>query len=107
VIALTDGAGGGVAVREGAMVRYPAIPARALYDATGAGDVFLAALMAVWLLTGEPTTPRALRLAAAAGSCAVEGMGLAGVPTLAQVAGRLRDAGGPLVPQSPRRAPVR
>jgi hypothetical protein len=70
--------------------RYRAIQARAIVDPTGAGDVFMAALTAAWLLTGELATSRALRFAAAAGSCAVEGVGLAGVPSAAQIAGRLR-----------------
>jgi sugar/nucleoside kinase (ribokinase family) len=61
-----------------------------LVDATGAGDVFLAALMAAWLLTGDVATPATLGFAAAAGSCAVEGEGLAGVPTRSQVVARLR-----------------
>ena len=50
-------------------------------DPTGAGDVFLAALMVAWLLTGSWPRPPALRFAAAAAACAVEGVGLAGVPT--------------------------
>jgi sugar/nucleoside kinase (ribokinase family) len=62
-------------------------------DPTGAGDVFLAALMVAWLLTGELATARALRFAAAAGSCAVEGAGLVGVPTRVQVAARLHSTG--------------
>ena len=55
--------------------------------------MFLAALMAAWLRYGELATSRALRFAAAAGSCAVEGAGLAGVPTEAQVIARLRSTG--------------
>ena len=61
-----------------------------LIDATGAGDVFLAALTAAWLFTGQIATPAALRFAAAAASCSVEGAGLAAVPTRAQVAARVR-----------------
>jgi hypothetical protein len=89
-LVLTAGAGGGVALHGAATARYGAIVAPMVVDPTGAGDVFLAALMAAWLLTGELATARALRFAAAAGSCAVEGVGLAGVPTRAQVAARLR-----------------
>ena len=95
-LVLTAGEGGGVALRGAETARYGAIAARRVVDPTGAGDVFLAALMAAWLLTGELATARALRFAAAAGSCAVEGVGLAGVPTRAQVAARLR-TGGPAV----------
>ncbi len=87
-LVLTAGDRGGLAMRDSHLVRYPAIPALHVVDPTGAGDVFLAALMAAWLLRGELATSRALRFAAAAGSCAVEGAGLAGVPTEAQVAER-------------------
>jgi ribokinase len=89
-IVLTAGEGGGVALGEGVVRRYRAIPAVHFVDATGAGDVFLAALTAAWLFTGQVATPAALRFAAAAASCSVEGAGLAGVPTRAQVAARLR-----------------
>jgi len=88
-VVLTAGDRGGLAMRETRLIRYPAIPAPKVVDPTGAGDVFLAALMAAWLLYGEVATSRALRFAAAAGSCAVEGAGLAGVPTGAQVTARL------------------
>jgi sugar/nucleoside kinase (ribokinase family) len=88
-IVLTAGDGGGIAIRDGELERYRAIPADRVTDPTGAGDVFLAALMAGWLLLGERATPRALRFAAAAGSCAVEAVGLGGVPKAGQVAARL------------------
>ena len=71
------------------MRRYHAIPAESVVDATGAGDVFAAALTAAWLLAGQLATAATLRFAAAAASCSVEGAGLAGVPTRAQVAERL------------------
>lgn len=89
-IVLTAGDGGGVALRDSGLFRYRAVPANRAADPTGAGDIFLAALMVAWLSTGEVATSQALRFAAAAGSCAVEGVGLAGVPTRAQVAERLR-----------------
>jgi len=88
-IVLTAGDRGGIAVRGRHLTRYRAIPA-GVVDPTGAGDVFLAALMAAWLLTGELASSRTLHFAAAAGSCAVEGPGLAGVPTAGRVAERLR-----------------
>jgi hypothetical protein len=90
VIALTAGENGGVALRAGEAATYPAVPAAAAVDATGAGDVFLAALMAAWVLTGELATDRTLRFAAAAASCSVEAVGLTGVPTRGRVAERLR-----------------
>jgi hypothetical protein len=88
-VVLTAGDRGGLVMRGSHLVRYPAIAAPQVADPTGAGDVFLAALMAVWLRSGELATPRALRFAAAAGSCAVDGVGLAGVPTEGQVRKRL------------------
>jgi sugar/nucleoside kinase (ribokinase family) len=89
VIVLTAGDRGGLAMRNSRLVRYAAIPAPQLVDPTGAGDVLMAALMAAWLQTGEVAGRRDLRFAAAAGSCCVEGAGLAGIPTRAQVAARL------------------
>jgi sugar/nucleoside kinase (ribokinase family) len=89
-VVLTAGGGGGVALLGGDMRRYRAIAANRLVDATGAGDVFAAALTAAWLLTGQLATGATLRLAAAAASCSVEGAGLAGVPARDQVAARLR-----------------
>jgi 2-dehydro-3-deoxygluconokinase len=89
-LCLTAGDRGGLVLRNGHAARYRAIAAPSFVDSTGAGDVFLAALVAAWLLLGDLAAPRALRFAAAAGSCAVEGAGLAGVPTAAQVAARLK-----------------
>lgn len=76
--------------------RLTAIRARTL-DTTGAGDVFLAAWCAGLLaLRGLPFDARhewrALALAVAAASLTVEGKGLAGVPDLAAVCGRLAQA---------------
>jgi sugar/nucleoside kinase (ribokinase family) len=89
-IVLTAGEGGGVALADGQIRRYAAIPADDVVDATGAGDVFIAALAAAWLLTGQLATAATLRFAAAAASCSVEGAGVACVPERAQVAARLR-----------------
>jgi sugar/nucleoside kinase (ribokinase family) len=87
----TEGAGGGrilEADEAGALVerRYPAIPPDRLVDPTGAGDVFLAAMLAGRLQPsfGDPVT-----LAAAAASLTVEGPGLAGVPDLPAVRRRM------------------
>ena len=84
-IVLTAGQRGGLVIRDSGMTRYPAIQSATVADPTGAGDVFLAALMTAWLLHGQLATPRALRFAAAAASWVVEGVGLTAVPTLAQV----------------------
>lgn len=93
-LVLTDGAGGGFVVDErGRASTYPAIVADAVVDPTGAGDIFLAGLMAAWATTGELLSGRSLRIAAAAGSLAVEGVGLAGAPDLATLAVRARRVG--------------
>lgn len=71
---------------------YPAIPSNGVVDPTGAGDVFLAALVATAVdssrLGAEELAGR-LTFAAAAGSLAVEGPGLFAVPTLAAVRRRI------------------
>jgi hypothetical protein len=88
-LAVTDGERGGTLVRnadghQAVLARaYPAIPPDGIVDPTGAGDVFLSAMLGTMLQPslleglGEPTT-----LAAAAASLAVEGPGLLGVPDL-------------------------
>jgi sugar/nucleoside kinase (ribokinase family) len=87
----TEGAGGGQVVTRDATDavvarRYPAIPPDRVIDPTGAGDVFLAAMLAARLQPGlgDPVT-----VAAAASSLAVEGPGLEGVPDLAAVRRRM------------------
>lgn len=89
-LAVTDGAHGGTLLRNAdsgaaALERsYPAIPSDGTVDPTGAGDVFLAAMLGTMvqpaLLDGldDPTA-----LAAAAASLTVEAPGLLGVPDLA------------------------
>lgn len=68
---------------------YPAIQADTVVDPTGAGDVFLATLLAARVdrrrLGGPQGGGLDLRLAAAAGSLCVEAPGLFGVPDLASV----------------------
>jgi sugar/nucleoside kinase (ribokinase family) len=94
---VTQGAMGGLIVEaaDGGRVvrrRYPAIPGRAT-DPTGAGDVFLAALLAARLapaLRGSGRRGGDLHVAAAAASLVVERPGLTGVPDLPAVVGRLR-----------------
>jgi sugar/nucleoside kinase (ribokinase family) len=97
-LAITNGAHGGL-VGEGGSASgpgspsrgrrwrsFPAIPADRTIDATGAGDVLLAALLATRLdrrLAGRQLGRGAdLRFAAAAASLVIEGPGLLGVPTL-------------------------
>ncbi|MGZ6312151.1 MAG: PfkB family carbohydrate kinase [Candidatus Limnocylindrales bacterium] len=93
---LTCGDAGGLLITLGEhrirrLVRYPPVPAQVHEDATGAGDVMLAALLAARTAGGAParTGRHDLRLAAAAASLVVERSGLLGVPSLAQVRERL------------------
>ena len=108
-LVVTNGAAGGrladvTASGLGRVVRYPAIPAGHEVDATGAGDSFLAALVASVVRTApdtalarsggsvaaaEDTRVLDLRFAAAAASFAVEGPGLEAVPNGAAVFRRL------------------
>ncbi len=79
-------------------VGYEPARAHGEVDPTGAGDTFLAALLATVvrpdLLGREPAGPGLdLQFAAAAGSLVVEGSGLAGVPNLSAVLARI-EAGG-------------
>lgn len=87
---VTQGGKGGLLVTTGddgpvEVLRYLPTPTEREVDPTGAGDTFLAALLAVLArpsVAGSPgrSLARALRFAAAAGSLAVEDVGLAGVP---------------------------
>jgi sugar/nucleoside kinase (ribokinase family) len=66
---------------------YPAIPARADIDPTGAGDATVASVLAGRLVGGRDTAweARATHLAALAGSLLVERVGLDAVPTRQQI----------------------
>ncbi len=97
-LVVTDGAAGGL-IRQlrpdgpSRTRRYPAIPAAPVVDPTGAGDAFLAALVAAHLghpLAGSSRRGAELRLAAAVASLTVEAPGLLGVPALHAVLARLR-----------------
>jgi len=95
---LTRGARGGIAftVRPGSprMRLFPALPSGGEVDTTGAGDAFLAALLAARIapaLAGrQPHLAAALRFAAAVAAVHVGGLGLAGTPRLHQVRDALR-----------------
>ena len=100
-LALTDGRHGGLLVDAASPLRlrrYPAIPPDGVVDPTGAGDVFLATLMAARLapgrLGGPPRKGGDARLAAAAASLAIERPGLLGVPSLGAVLRRAARATG-------------
>ncbi|HSK53123.1 MAG TPA: PfkB family carbohydrate kinase [Clostridia bacterium] len=99
---ITAGAGGGLVVEVGRagprrIHRYPAITPDATRDPTGAGDVFLAAVLAArarpGLVGGRLGQRLDLLLAAAAASLVVERPGLDGVPDRTAVRRRLAEAG--------------
>ncbi len=94
-LAWTEGDAGGLVLTRGETGeiqparRYPAIPSDRVIDPTGAGDVFLAAMLAVRLqpslakgLARSGGPGAAVRFAAAAASLVVEAPGLTGVPDL-------------------------
>jgi len=87
----TEGARGGRIVKRDATNlvvshAYPAIPSDGVIDPTGAGDVFLAGMLAARL---QPSLGDPVTVAAAASSLTVEGPGLEGVPDLAAVRRRM------------------
>lgn len=108
---LTDGRHGGQHLHVQAdgsatSVSYDPIDADREVDATGAGDTFLATLVASSLraeLRADPAAPFDLRFAAAAASLVVEDHGLAGVATIERVRARLERDGMIRRPSSPMR----
>ena len=112
-LVVSAGAGGGIYGRAtagglGAIGRYPAFPVAREVDATGAGDTFLAALVASLVHSAGPSTRPGgaagaardswpvpdVAFAGAAASFTVEGPGLVAVPDLAAVRRRLAGAAG-------------
>lgn len=99
-LAITRGDHGGL-VADGSgdgslhLRHYPAVPSHALVDPTGAGDVFLAALMAARieprLVGGRIGQGFDLLLAAAAASLVLEASGLRAVPTRDAVRARMAE----------------
>jgi len=95
-VLVTEGDAGGLLIHVGddgapaEVLRYLPTRTDREIDPTGAGDTFLAALLASVLrpaIVGRRRTRRSpdLRFAAAAGSLAVEGLGLEAVPDRAAV----------------------
>ena len=85
----------GAAMAELELRHYPAVPSHEAVDATGAGDVFLAALAAARieprLVGGRIRQGFDLLLAAAAASLVLEGPGMLGVPGREAVRERMRE----------------
>ncbi|NTW97646.1 MAG: ribokinase [Oscillochloris sp.] len=86
LVALTRGAHGSTLYIGGVPHQVTAFPAEER-DPTGAGDVFAAALLLRLHETGDPLAAAAF--ASAVGACAVEGHGIAAVPTRAEVIARM------------------
>jgi sugar/nucleoside kinase (ribokinase family) len=100
-LVLTQGDHGGLVMTAGpngpaAMYHYPAIRSAAIVDPTGAGDVFLAALLAARaeprLVGGRLDRRFDVLLAAAVASLVLEGRGLLGVPERSAVRRRMSAA---------------
>ncbi len=99
---VTAGGGGGVAAEvpppssAPTLHRWPAIPSDRVVDPTGAGDVFLAAVLAARadprLVGGRIAQRYDLLLGAAVASLVVEAPGLAGVPDRAAIQRRMTEA---------------
>ena len=98
---VTSGARGGLAAEVGPeglrrVHRYPALRPDRVVDPTGAGDVFLASVLAArarpQLVGGRIAQHYDLLLGAAAASLLVEGPGLAGVPDREAVRRRMSEA---------------
>lgn len=90
----TDGEHGGAVLTvpsgpPAAAWRYTAVPSDHVVDPTGAGDVFLAAMLAARI---DPSLGPDVLVGAAAASLAIEAPGVAGVPARAAVRDRMRRA---------------
>ncbi|HEY3073004.1 MAG TPA: PfkB family carbohydrate kinase [Candidatus Limnocylindrales bacterium] len=100
-LVLTKGDRGGLLIQptpdgQPSIRRYPAIPPGRSVDPTGAGDVFLAALLAARveprLIRGRAAAGYDALLAAAVASLVLEGHGLLGVPDRDAVRRRMAEA---------------
>jgi sugar/nucleoside kinase (ribokinase family) len=85
-VVMTRAERGCTVFHNGASFNVPAFPAK-IIDPTGAGDVFATAFFIKLRETGDPFT--SARFANATAACNIEQIGLAGIPTLAQVQKKL------------------
>jgi sugar/nucleoside kinase (ribokinase family) len=88
VTAVTRGAAGCTLYTHGTATQIAAWPADEA-DSTGAGDVFATALFVRLSETGDPV--QSARFAACVAGLSVEGEGVSGIPTRAQVEARLQE----------------
>lgn len=86
ILVVTCGSEGAAVYHRGRVRHFPAFETVAV-DTTGAGDVFAAAYLIELERTGDPYG--AVRYANCAASLSVDRPGVAGIPTLQQVEGRL------------------
>jgi sugar/nucleoside kinase (ribokinase family) len=109
-VLVTSGARGGLAAEVGPdglerLHHYPALRPDRVVDPTGAGDVFLASVLAArtkpQLVGGRIAQRYDLLLAAAAASLLVEGLGLDGVPSREQIRRRMAEAAARREPAGP------
>jgi sugar/nucleoside kinase (ribokinase family) len=113
---VTEGAAGGLLVATSQSgpprtARYRALPARQV-DPTGAGDVFMAAYVAGSIANQAAVreawpAEAVVRWAAAGSAMAIEGLGLEGIPTRAELLARLeRESPGSLLEPVPAGSPA-
>jgi 1D-myo-inositol 3-kinase len=87
LMVVTSGWQGADVYQNGVVTRYPAFVTREV-DPTGAGDTFATAFLVRLHETGDPA--QAAVFANASASYSIEGVGIAGLPTRAQVLERMR-----------------
>ena len=88
VVLLTKGKKGSAVLTEGKKTEIPAFPTKET-DATGAGDTYTTAFVCKFLKTND--IKESALFASAAASLAVEGVGIASLPTEKQVRERMNN----------------
>jgi 1D-myo-inositol 3-kinase len=89
LVAVTRGERGAMLFTRTSQESFPAFPVLSV-DPTGAGDVFVAALLRAWWWDSDIRS--AMRFANATASCVVERAGIDGLPTYTEVMARLNGA---------------